>query len=214
VRRAALAGLAAVALAVAGCGGGGGDEEEATALLKRGFATDVESGVLTLDAEVQPEGIEELDGPLRLTLEGPFEAAGGPTELPDLDMDFRASGAGREFGGRVVLTPENAWVEYRGATYEAGEELWARVREALREQDQEQPETFAEAGIDPLDWVDDAESDGEEEVAGAQTTKVTAKLDVEAMLRDFNRLSSGERVPESALRQVEDAVQDVDPSPG
>jgi hypothetical protein len=205
VRRAALIAL----LALAGCGGG--NDEEASGLLERGFSTDVRSGVATVDAELELDGIEGFEGPLRLTLDGPFEVAGGdPTDLPNLDMDFHASGAGQAFAGRVVLTRENAWVEYGGSTYEVGEELWAQLRETLDEQSRGQPETFAEAGLDPLDWVDGAKVEGEERVSGVRATKVRGTLDVEAFLRDSNELSRGQRVPESTLRDVEDVIDDVE----
>jgi len=210
VRRAAPALLAALALAAAGCGGGGGggNDAEATDLLERGFATDVDTGVLTLDAELELKGGDQLDGPLRLELDGPFRAAGSPTEMPDADMEFRASGAGQDFEGRVIVTRENAWIEFRGATYEVGEELWARALEALEEQDQGGPRSFREAGVDPLDWLDGVETERDEDVAGVPTTKVSGSLDVEQMLRDFNRLSRDpdQQIPDN----VDDFVDDVD----
>jgi hypothetical protein len=204
VRRAALL----VVLALAGCGGGGNDEE-ASGLLERGFSTDVDTGVLTLDAEVEVEG-GPVEGPFRLELDGPFRAADSPTQLPDLDMAFRASGAGREYEGRAILTRQNAWVEYGGVTYEVGEQLWMGLRAALEEQSRGEPETFAEAGVDPLDWVEDAEESGDEEVGGTMTTKVTGRLDAEEMLRDFERLPGGQPIPESALDQVDDVLDDIE----
>ncbi|MGH2763700.1 MAG: hypothetical protein ACRDLD_14165 [Thermoleophilaceae bacterium] len=211
MRRAAAALLALAVLAGAGCGSDGG-AGSATELLKRGFATDVDSGLLKLDAELELEGIDELDGPLRLRLEGPFQAAGSPTDVPDMDVDFRASGAGQEATGRVVLTRENAWIEFRGATYEVGEELWARLRQAIEEQDQGQPQTFGEAGVDPLGWIEDAEEDGEAEVAGAPTAKVSASLDLEQMVGDFAKLTEGSEdpVPAGAVDRVDDYVDEVD----
>jgi hypothetical protein len=205
VRRAALA----AALALAGCGGG--NDEEAADLLERGFSTDVRSGYATLDAELELKGIEGFEGPLRLRLDGAFEVAqGDPTELPNLDMDFHLSGAGREVSGLLVLTQANAWVEYGGIEYEVGEELWARARQAYREQSQGQPLTFAEAGMDPLDWVDDAEVEGEERVSGVRATRVSGTLDVEAMLRDSNELAGSQALPDSALGDVEDVIDDVE----
>jgi hypothetical protein len=205
VRRAALVAL----VALAGCGGG--NDEEAADLLERGFSTDVRSGYATVDAELELKGIEGFEGPLRLRLDGAFEVAGGdPTELPNLDMDFHLSGAGREVTGLLVLTQANAWVEYGGIEYEVGEELWARVRQAYREQSPEQPETFAEAGVDPLDWVDDAELEGEERVSGVRATRVSGTFDVEAMLRDSNDLAGSQGVPESVLGDVEDVIEDVE----
>ena len=205
MRRAALIG----AVALAGCGGG--NDEEAADLLERGFATDVRSGYATVDAELELQGIEGFEGPLRLRLDGAFEVAGGePTEVPNLDMDFRLSGAGREVSGRVVLTLANAWVRYGGIDYEVGDELWARARQAYREQSQGQPLTFAEAGMDPLDWVDDAEVEGEERVSGVRATRVSGTLDVEAMLRDSNELAGSQALPDSVLGDVEDVIDDVE----
>jgi hypothetical protein len=206
--------LAALALALAGCGGdeGGGSEEEATALLKRGFATDVDTGVLTLESEFQAEGVPSVRGPLRLELEGPFRAAPTPTQVPDLDFEFRASGLGQTYDGRLIITRENAWIEYGGETYEVGEEPWARLVEALGQTSASQPQTLGEAGVDPLDWVEDAETGGEEDVGGTTTTKVSGTLDVEQIVRDVNKLiqDPDQRIPESALGKVDDYVEDVD----
>jgi hypothetical protein len=210
--RGVVALIAALALALAGCGGddGGGSEEDATALLKRGFATDVDTGLVTFDTELEVRGVPGVGGPLRLELEGPFRAAPSPTQMPELDMEFRASGQGQSYDGRVVITRENAWVEYSGTAYEVGEELWARLLQALEQAGENQPNTFADAGIDPLEWVQDAETDGEEDVGGTATTKVTGKLDMEGMLRDVNRITRGQRLPESTLRDVEEVVDDVE----
>lgn len=205
MRRAALL----AALALAGCGGGGGSSESATKLLERGFAADVDTGVMTLDAEVELEG-GPFEGPYRLELEGPFRVADSSTEMPDLDMAFRATGAGQEYEGRAVVTRANAWVEYEDETYEVGEELWTRLLAALEQQDAGSPQTFAEAGIDPLEWVTDAEEAGEEDVGGTTATKVTGTLELEKALRDVNRLAGGEGIPESALRQVDDVVDDIE----
>jgi hypothetical protein len=209
--RLAAALLAMLALALAGCGdddGGGGSGGDAEALLKRGFATDVDSGNASFAMELELRGVEGFDEPLRLELEGPFRAAPSPTDMPDLDMDFEASGGGQTYTGHVIITRENGWVEFRGETYEVGEELWAQLIESLRQSQSGKPNTFKEAGVDPLDWIDDAETAGEEEMGGTTTTKVTGKLDMEALLRDSNRIST-QRLPESTVRDVNDYVDDV-----
>jgi hypothetical protein len=209
VRRAALALLAAAALAAAGCGGDDGNDEAATQLLERGFATDVDTGLFTVEAEVELDG-GPVDGPFRLELEGPFRAAGSPTEMPDLDMTFRASGAGQEYDGRAIVTRENAWVEFQGETYEVGEDLWAELLTALEEPQPGQPRTLEEAGIDPMDWVHGLEEDGEERVDGVPATKLSGTIDIEAILRDFDRLAGRQGIPDEALDQVDDVVDDVD----
>jgi hypothetical protein len=208
--RAAAICLALFALLAGSCGGddGGGGDESATELLDRGFATDVDTGRLTFEAEVTLNGVPRLGGPLRLELEGPFRSR-GPTRLPDLDMSFRATGMGAGVEGQLVLLPENAWIEYGGETYEVGEELWSRVKEAF--DDGEGPGTFAEAKLDPLDWVEDLETGGEREVGGVRATEVTGKLDVERMLDAFNDVAGkGERLSRETLDQIDDYVRPVE----
>jgi hypothetical protein len=209
--RPAAALLAVLALALAGCGDddGGGSGGDAEALLKRGFATDVDSGNASFAMELEVRGVEGFDEPLRLELNGPFRSAPSPTDMPDLDMDFEASGAGQSYTGHVIVTRTNAWVEFRGETYEVGEELWARLIDFVRESNRDRPNTFKEAGLDPLDWIEDAETDGEEEFGGTTTTKVTGKLDIEALFRDIGKLSA-QRLPESTVRDIADDVKDVD----
>jgi hypothetical protein len=198
-------------MALAGCGGG--DEagsESAEQLLDRGFATDVDTGSVALEAEAEVEG-GAADGEYRLELDGSFRVVGKATDMPDLDMTFLAEGAGQEYEGRVVLTRSNGWVEYEGETYEVGQESWPRVLALMEEQPPGMPESLAEAGLDPLDWVTGAEEAGREEVDGTQATKVTGTLDVEAFLRDLDALDipgAGD-LAEEDLDLVDDVIDDV-----
>ncbi len=111
-----LLALAALALVAAGCGGDrGGSAQEANELLQRGFSTDVDSGEISMEMELQLEGLEGADGTFRLELSGPFRSR-GPTQVPDADFAFEASGQGVNLEGGLVLLPENAWIEFRGET--------------------------------------------------------------------------------------------------
>jgi hypothetical protein len=202
VRRAALIAV----LALAGCGDGGGGPEEARDLVDRGFATDVRSGVFSASAEVRLTGLGALAGPLRLDVEGPFEG-GSSASLPDMDLEVRASGMGQDFAGRLVMTRENGWVEYDGTTYEAGEALWDELRRAIELQEDE-PATLAELGLHPDRWLEDLETEGDEEVAGVETTKVAGTLDLGRMLRELNRLPGGQ-LPPRTLRRVEAAFEEI-----
>jgi hypothetical protein len=203
VRRAAL--IAAVVLA--GCGGEEGSPGEARDLLKRGFSTDVRSGVFSASAEFRLSGLGALAGPLRFTLEGPFEG-GGPTALPAMDLKARATGMGQRFAGRLVLTRENGWVVYDGTTYEAGEALWADLKRTIEQQGGE-PMTLAEIGLHPNRWVDDLEIDGEEEVDGEQTTKVSGTVDLRVLMREGSRLTPEGQVPPGTLRLIDDMFEEV-----
>jgi hypothetical protein len=202
VRRAAL--IAVVALA--GCGGGG-SPDEARDLIDRGFATDVRSGEFSASAEIQLSGLGALAGPLRFRLEGPFQG-GSSTTLPDMDLEVRASGMGQSFAGRFVMTRANAWVEYEGTTYEAGEAVRADLQRTIEARGDE-PMTLAEMGLHPHRWLDDLETEGGEEVAGDDTTKVTGTLDLGVLLREMNRFSPEGPLPPATLRQVEEAFEEV-----
>lgn len=197
----------ALALAAAGCGGDEGAARGADELLKRGFSTDVDSGDINVEMELKLEGQQGSDGTFRLELSGPFRSR-GPTKMPDADLDFSASGQGINLEGGVVLLPENAWIEFGGETYEVGEELWSRAKESLNTGGGQ--ETFADAGVKPLDWIKGAETGEGEEIAGTETTKVTGELDVPAMLADFNRLSpDSTAMPPGTLDHIEEAIGPV-----
>lgn len=202
--------LAALVMVAAGCGGddGGGGAEEANDLLKRGFATDVDSGEIDMAMELRLEGVEAADGAFRLELSGPFRSR-GPTKVPDADLDFKATGQGLSFEGGLVLLPENAWIEFGGETYEVGEDLWSRAQESLNSD--AGADTFSDANVNPLRWVKGAETSEGEEIGGAATTKVSGELDVAAMLADFSRLSpDASAIPKATLDQIEEAVGPVD----
>jgi hypothetical protein len=211
LRRGAVLLAALLALGLGACGGGDdGSAGDATQLLERGFATDVDSGRLALELEVDLRGVAALGGPVRLELDGPFRSR-GPTRMPDVDMTFEASLAGQSFDGRLVLLPDGAWVEHGGETYEVGEQLWGRVQDSL-EAEEGRPDTFAQAGLDPLHWIEGAETGEEREVGGVRATEVSGELDVARMLRDVNRILARESgaVPESALDDVDDYFGSVD----
>lgn len=202
--------LLALGLVVASCGGSdaGGGGQDANRLLERGFSTDVDSGEIRIEVELEVDGVAGGGGPFRLELSGPFRSR-GPTEMPDVDVELTASGQGASFEGRVVLLPRNAWIEYGGETYEVGHELWSRAQESLDREGG--PETFGQANVDPLDWIKDAETGDTVEVSGTKSTKVTGELDIAAMLRDFNSLSpDSSAIPRRMLDQVDASIGAVD----
>lgn len=202
--------LVALGLIVASCGGNddGLGDQDANSLLERGFSTNVDSGEIRMEIEVEVDGVEGAEGPFRLELSGPFRSR-GPTEMPDVDVQLSASGQGASFEGRVVLLPRNAWIEYGGETYEVGHELWSRAQESLNRDGGR--ETFGQANVDPLDWINDAQTGDAVEVSGTKSTKVSGELDVAAMLRDFNSLSpDAAAIPRRTLDQIDDSIDAVE----
>lgn len=196
--------LAGLALLAAGCG----DDEnsaDATDLLRKGFSTDVESGLFGFHAEV------DLEGPvgqarLEARASGPF-ANYRNTEVPNLDWEVSLDAPGfGEFDGRVIATGENAFVEYGGRTYEFGAESWQGFWDEAFAEDA--PQSFREAGVDPADWVQDAEAD-EETIDGESIDRVTGTLDVAAMLDGFRKLTpAADRAGLPSGEQAESVVED------
>lgn len=215
-----------LALTLAACGGdegGGGSSEDATALLERSFKKTVTSGDLDLNVEAALDGVEDLKGPLKLTLKGPY-AQKTPKDFPVLDWDVTAEGAGQSFQAGVVVTEDNAFVEYKGENYEVGAALFKQ----LKDQQEAQEETFTPQGlkaigIDASKWLKNAKVEDGEEIGGDSTQLVTGDVDIERVVKDVFKLienpavrrqleSQGQAVPDvpepsaEDIKKIEDAI--------
>lgn len=200
---ATLASLA-VALVTTGCGGGGGSSEDAQALLEKAFAKEVDSGDLELQAEAQIDGLASLAGPLTFSLSGPFKSE-DPQEVPVLDWDIAAKGAGQELDAGLIVSEDNAFVEYQGETYEVGAELFAQVKEQYARQQPEEEPTLKSFGVDPTGWLEDPQVKDGEEIGGDSTQVVTGAVDVEKVVRDLYSLTRSD----AFRRQLESQGQAV-----
>src|SRR5919108_3283438 len=168
--------LVLLVLAGGGCGGGStaGDALSETA----GKLGDIRSGTLTL--RVLVEGTGELGGKAGFELEGPF-AFGKAGELPQADIRYGRTAGSQEAQARFVSTGDQAFVEVDGKTYELPSSLVADLR-------LEEGGSGGEAGLGELDigdWMLEPELDDGGEVGGAETDRVTARLDVVAAANDL-----------------------------
>ena len=77
-----------------GTGGGSGGSGEAEALLKKAFAQEVDGANLKIDLNADLEGVAQLNGPISLTIEGPYESR-GKKKLPLFDWDVSFQGGGQ-----------------------------------------------------------------------------------------------------------------------
>ncbi len=218
----ALVATLAVVLIGAGCGGddGGGSSDDASALLEKAFSTQVDSGELKLDLEAEIDGLAQLNGPLSLSLSGPFKSNGAKT-IPVLDWDVVAEGAGQSFDIGVTVTEDNAFVEYQGESYEVGTELFTQFKEQYAAQQPDEQPTLKSFGLDPATWLQDPKVEDGDEIGGDATQVVTGSVDVEKVVRDIYSLtksdafrqqleSQGQTVPEIPEPSDEDIKQIVD----
>ena len=200
-----LAALALALLAACGASGGGASADE---LLQRASKQTAKSADVRFELEATLKGVKELDGPLKLSFTGPYRSNGDKT-LPDLDWKLHAEGGGESFDARVVTTRENAWVEYRGQTYEVGEQLVSGLSAQLQRQPSQQ-----DLRLSVPEWFGDTEVE-DAEVGGVATRRVSGDVDVRKVLESVDRLlrqssTAGQPVPrltEQTMDEIEDAVK-------
>lgn len=198
----AIAALTVVASALAACGGGGGNSDASPQSLLDGATLEgVESADLSAKMDISATG--KKGGDIEVTLAGPFESVeGGST--PKLDLTAEASGSmnGKdvEFEGGLVLLPNSAYVGYEGTEYEVDPTTYGFIESALKQaqrqgaQESEAGGTSAcrkaVAGLKVGDFVDNLANEGETDVGGTTTTKVSGDLDVAGAIDEMLKLYS------------------------
>lgn len=214
-RRLLLTVLALATILLSACGGGLADKS-AEAVLKETFGPDkeIKSGKLDLRIAFDGQGIENVQGPLKVTLKGPFSSSGGG-KLPKFDLDANLNIGGQSVAAGAVSTGEKGFLKFAGTNFAVPDATFKQFS-SLYEQDQKDNEkdaapSIASLGVDPLKWLRDAENKGEEEVGGAETVHVTGQIDVPAFLLDVNKLLERDAVSGAAASaggQVPDKLTD------
>lgn len=203
-----------ISAAIAGCGGDDSSSEDPQTVLDETFNNDtkVTSGDLSLTASVSADG--DQGGSFEASLSGPFQ--GDPNDenaVPQLDWTASVSGEGAgqslDFNGGLVVTGDNAYVEYNDQAYEVGAKEFASLRDQMEQQQaqtstdaqgtfQEQCTTAIEqAGgdaaacdIDFESWLTNVTNDGTEDIGGTSTIHISGDVDVQQMLSDIGNLAS------------------------
>lgn len=204
-------------MAIASCGGDEGSDRDPQEVLSATFNNDtrISSGVLDVTVEASAEG--DQGGSVSLNLNGPFQ--GDPDNaaaFPQLDMTASVSGEGQgqslDFEGGLVVTEDNAFVEYGGDAYEVGTEAFTQLKEqaeaqagATEGESTDAATSFREGceqaieaqGGDPAAcdfdisaWFTDLSNEGTEDVGGAETTHIAGQLNVETMLNDLIQIGT------------------------
>ena len=183
--------LAVTALLLAGCGGGG-DEGAARDILRKGFATSIDTANVSVDLTAELDGIpqQQGQGPVRVKLAGPYRG-NGEGKLPDADLDVVISGGGQTFSMGLLSTGERAFVLFGGTPYEVAERTVARLNGAGERRGAPGGPgpggtLRSRFGVDPLNWVTGLSDEGEATVNGTATRHVRADVDVKKALTDLN----------------------------
>jgi hypothetical protein len=184
-----LAVLAALTALLSACGGGGGGgSEDPQKVIENATFEGVESGTVDLTMNVKAEG--ESSGNLKVDLTGPFQST-GKESLPELALALSAKGdAGGEsidFEGGLTLLGDRAYVGYGGKNYEVDPTTFGFVKSALEKGEQEGEKEGAggertacqkaATSMNLEEFVNNLKNEGDEEVGGAKTTKLSGDLD-------------------------------------
>lgn len=215
--------VCASTLGLAACGGddSSSDSGDVNAVLKETFGAgkEVKSGQLGVSVRVNTKGLENVSGPLGLKLTGPFQSRGG-TELPKFDFTAQLDLSGQSLRVGAVSTDDAGFVTVAGQAYALSDELYAQFKKGYADQakcneegDEDAGVSFRTLGIDPNTWLREAKDAGEEEVGGAETTHITASIDVPAFLDDVNRIlarTGGEQPEDPCADEPADGASDQD----
>ena len=188
-----LLALCACTLGLVACGGDDSDDVDTILSETFGEGKDVKSGRLDVSLRLNAQGLEQLQGPLGVRLTGPFEST-KPTELPHFDFEASVDTGGQQIKAGAISTGEKGFLKLQDQAYDLGDELYKTFKDGYAEtakcsEEQEGGgSSFAALGANPKNWLTDAEKVGEEKVGGAETTRVTGKVDVPRFLEDVNKI--------------------------
>ncbi|HEY6729961.1 MAG TPA: hypothetical protein VI039_02935 [Solirubrobacterales bacterium] len=180
--------LAALTTVFAACGGSddsGSSSEDPQKVIENASLKGVKSGELDLSLHVKAEG--EEGGDVAVELSGPFEA-GSSDELPQLEINAEVSGsAGDEdldFEGGLTVLTDRAFVNYEGSDYEVDPTTYGFLKAAFEQTQQQGGEEDITAcqkaaeGIKFSQFAETLTDEGEVDVEGTATTKVSGDLNV------------------------------------
>jgi len=197
IRRSVLLLLALFAclapLALSACGSDDGGDDVASVLKDTfGSGKPVKSGKLAVGITLNAKGLDSLPGPVALKLSGPFQSK-GKDELPAFDFDLSLNAGGQSFTAGAVSTGQKGFLTFQGQAFAVGDQLYQQFRSGYQQAQKQSGAkkdgpTFKTLGIDPLRWLADPKNAGTEDVGGAETTHVTATIDVPKFLLDINTL--------------------------
>lgn len=189
-----FAALLALATTVAACGSE--DSGDAETVLEDATFKGAESGDLDLSLSVDAKGPD--GGTLDISLSGPFQDE-GKDQPPRLSLTAEAKGklAGEEidFDGGLILLPNKAYVTYEGVDYEVDPTTFSFVKSSLEEAQkggQASDVTACQEAASELevsDFVENLSEEGNANVGGTSTTKVSGDLNISGSLDALTELA-------------------------
>src|SRR3954471_1139675 len=163
--------IALLAALLAACGGGGSGN--VTDTLDKAFSTPIRSARIDLEITLKLDGVKQLNGPVKLSVQGPYETGGSKT-IPKAAWDIAASAAGQNFTAGFTSTGDNAWVNFQGQNYEVGTAAVAQINQQIQQAaSTNKKKGLSEFGVDPQSWITNAKDEGTQKINGVDTNHVS-----------------------------------------
>jgi hypothetical protein len=163
----------------AGCGGSDHKNVNPEAMLDAAAAHPISSAETETDLRLQVRGVQQLSGPLRLRLSGPYVSGGG-RQIPKFDWRMNASALGFPVGGHLVSSGTNVYLTLYGDKYQVGTDAVAAANDRIA----------ASGAVHPRSWFCRARVDGQGHEGGVDCERISAPLRGDAVARDIAPLTS------------------------
>lgn len=215
LRVALLLVIALGAYTLIGCGGGE-ETESVEDLLDQAFSNEIHSADLTLEAEIELQGL--LEDPIEIEAEGPFRTNEGKLPSADIELRVGTGGGGQTITSGVLTTGDRVFLKFQDVYYEQPPAQVRKTNESIAKRKGGQ--TLGELGLDPRSWIARAKDEGDAEVAGVDTNHISGTLDVAALMRNINKFvrrsasalgsdgDSTQALTEADIRELAKAVKD------
>jgi hypothetical protein len=182
--------LLALGASACGGGGGGGSSQDAKSLVDTAFKHSIKSANVALNLQAQLQGVQQLNGPISLKVNGGYESVGGGN-LPKFDLTANILGGGQSLPLAARSTGDDVFIQLRGTWYELGKQAVAQLNQQLAQQKQQnKSKSLSAFGVSPLSWLTNAKNEGETTIGGTKVAHVSANLDVGKLLADLNTVIS------------------------
>jgi hypothetical protein len=164
---------------VVGCDGGESEDAPLVnpdVLLDSAAAHPVRSADLEGRARFTLEGSSRLTEPVTLRVKGPYVSGRG-VRIPSFDWNFDVDVLGFGVGGKLVSTGQNVLISPFGDNYEMGRDAVAAVNREV-----------AANSVSARELFGTARNEGNEEVNGVETQRVSAELDGKTVAQSLHPL--------------------------
>jgi hypothetical protein len=220
-----LALLAVPVMLLAGCGGGGGEDPQKVLQQTFSGSKKVTSGKLDLSLTVNADGVQNVKGPISVSLAGPFQSQ-GTNQLPKFDFDLKIGAQGQNFTAGAISTGDKGYIKLQGNTYEVSNQVFNSFKQGFQRSQAQQNGTkknpsFSSLGVNPKDWLKSPENKGTVDVEGTSTIHIASGVDVSKLLNGVSQLLSKagslgvtqtQRIPstltDAQKKKVQEAIQD------